>query len=125
MLKESRQEKYSTALEKVISEIKKNGFSEIYADYDGYEKPTGLTNQRNNHTYIPDVTAKNGSGQKYYFEISKKVSDTTRLVNKWKLLGTLAQIKQSNFKIFAPHGTMRFTRELIDQHNIQAELVKL
>ena len=47
------------------------------------------------------------------------------LINKWKLLDTLSHMKKGNFRIFVPHGQMKFTQELIETHQINADLVKI
>ena len=125
MLKESRKGKYNQNLEKVIKDIKKSGFHDIRADYESYDSPATLTSQDSDLAYVPDATAKNRLGHKFYFEISNKISETSSLIHKWKLLDTLARLRQGSLKIFVPHGTMRFTQELVNRHNIQAELVKL
>ncbi|MBX2842368.1 MAG: hypothetical protein KTR26_11400 [Flammeovirgaceae bacterium] len=126
MLEEYRkQSSYQKLLEKAISNIKKTGFDEIKADFEGMELPAKLVNRSTEQVFIPDATAKNRNGIKAYFEISCKVTDTEPLVSKWKLIDTLAKMKEGIFKIFVPSGTMRFTQELITQHNINATLVKI
>ncbi|MTI20817.1 hypothetical protein E1176_07280 [Fulvivirga sp. RKSG066] len=109
----------------MIQKIEKKGFIEIKADYADYETPAKLVSQNNSDEYIPDATALNRLGNKAYFEISRKIKETEKLVNKWKVLETLANIKRGVFQIFVPHGSMKFTKELVNKYNINAELVKL
>ncbi len=126
MLKEVRDEnKYDVVLQKVIENVEKEGFTEIRAAVPDRELPAKLVSQNNDDVFIPDVTAQSKYGGKAYFEIAKKISETTKLVNKWKLLATLAEIKNGIFRIFVPHGSMRFTRELVNRYNINAELIKI
>lgn len=126
MLKELRDEtKYDVVLQRVIENVEKEGYTEIRAAIADREMPAKLISQNNDDIFIPDVTAQSKYGGKAYFEISKKIGETTKLVNKWKLLSTLAEIKNGIFRIFVPHGAMRFTRELVNRYNINAELVKI
>ena len=126
MLKEFRQdEKYDDVLNRMIENIEKSGFESIRADYPDMEKPARLVGQANEDIFIPDATAVTKNGSKAYFEISRKVDETHKLINKWKLLATLADIKDGVFKIFVPHGSMRFTQELVNRYNIKADLVKI
>ena len=126
MLKEFRQdEKYDDVLNRMIENIEKSGFESIRADYPDMEKPARLVGQSNEDIFIPDATAVTKNGSKAYFEISRKVDETHKLLNKWKLLAPLADIKDGVFQIFVPHGSMRFTQELVNRYNIKADLVKI
>ncbi|WP_258104577.1 hypothetical protein [Marinoscillum sp. MHG1-6] len=125
MLLESRKSvSYESLLAKAVGKIEQLGYSEIRADLEDYEKPFELKGKTNDINFVPDLTARKGNS-KTYFEISQKVEDTRELVNKWKLLETLSKMKNGNFKIFVPHGQMKFTQELIEQHQIRAELEKI
>ncbi len=126
MLKEFRNdEKYDTVLNRVLENIEKSGFESIRADFPEMEKPARLVGQSNEDIFIPDATALSKNGNKAYFEISRKVDEPNKLVNKWKLLSTLADLKNGVFKIFVPHGSMRFTQEIVNRYNIKADLVKI
>lgn len=125
MLKEYRENtKYDSVLSKVIRQVEKSGCTEIRADHPDHNPPAKLVNQKNDDIFIPDVTGRMNGGLAY-FEIAKKSSDSTKLVNKWQLLATLAELKNGIFKIFVPHGSMRFTQELVNRYNINAELSKI
>jgi len=125
MLKDLREDRYDTTLEKVIEQVEKSGFSEIKAEYKDFDKPAALVSQKDDMSYIPDATGVNALGRKAYFEIGRKVKDTEKLASKWKLLETLANIKEGVFKIFVPHGSMKFTKEIVDKYQINAEIIKL
>lgn len=125
MLKESRTtSKYLERVTKVIENLERQGFTDIQADIDDYETPPRLISKSKDINFVPDVMARK-NGNKGYFEISKKVSDTNELVNKWTALSTLAEMKNGIFKIYVPHGHMKFTREILTDYNINAEVVKL
>lgn len=125
MLKDYRKDKYETTMKKVIERLKSSGYTEIKADYEDLESPAKLVSKKNDEVYIPDATAKNKLGNKAYFEVGRKISASEKLVNKWKLLETLASIKNGVFQIFVPHGSMKFTQEIITKYHINADLVKI
>ncbi|UII19907.1 hypothetical protein [Fulvivirga ligni] len=126
MLKENREKtEYQERLEMVVDKIENLGFENIKADLPELETPGKLVNQNNKDVFVPDITADSKSGRKAYFELSNKVKDTQKLVNKWKLLATMASIRDGIFQIFVPHGTMKFTKDLVSKYNIPVELVKL
>jgi hypothetical protein len=125
MLKKSRNSvSYNERLKKVIEKVKKMGYTDIRADIDDFESPPRLINKSKNIEFIPDVVARR-NGNKGYFEISKKEKDINDLINKWSALSTLAEIRNGVFQIYVPHGHMKFTRELLTAHEIQAEVYKL
>ncbi|MFY0600583.1 MAG: hypothetical protein JXR03_13005 [Cyclobacteriaceae bacterium] len=125
MLLQSRQSvPYDKLLGDVIGKVKKQGYSDIRADLEEYEAPTQIIGKTNDVNFTPDLTAIKDEG-KNYFEIAQKIENTRDLVNKWKLLETLAGMKKGTFQIFVPHGQMKFTQELILEHNIKAKLIKL
>lgn len=126
MLKENREKTgYQERLEMVVEKIENLGFENIKADLPELDAPGKLVNQNNKDVFVPDITADSKSGRRAYFELSNKVKDTQKLVNKWKLLATMASIRDGVFQIFVPHGTMKFTKDLVTRYNISAELVKL
>jgi len=125
MLKDLREDRYDNTLEKVIEQVERSGFSEIKAEFKDLEKPAALRSQKDDLSYIPDATGVNSLGRKAYFEIGRKVKDTEKLASKWKLLETLANIKEGVFKIFVPHGSMKFTKEIVEKYHINAEIVKI
>jgi hypothetical protein len=125
MLEQSKQSvPYDKLLGDVIGKVKKQGYSDIRADLAEYEAPHQIIGKTNDVNFTPDLTAVKDDG-KAYFEIAQKIDNTRDLVNKWKLLETLATMKKGTFQIFVPHGQMKFTQELIAEHNIKATLVKL
>jgi hypothetical protein len=125
MLKDSRnKESYIEKVNRVIEKVKKQGFTDIRADIGEYEKPPRLIGKSKKIDFIPDVVARK-NGTKGYFEISKKEKDTDNLINKWSVLSTLAEMKNGVFRIYVPHGHMKFTRQLLTSYDIKAEVMKL
>lgn len=126
MLPESKSsEEYKTLLRRAVKHISSRGFNSIKAELEGYEHPTHYVAQNNKKVnYCPDITAINERG-KYYFEIAKKTESIRELVSKWKLLETMAQLKNGQLNILVPYGQNRFAQELLAEHNINANLIKL
>ncbi|MEQ8624567.1 MAG: hypothetical protein RJQ00_06930 [Vicingaceae bacterium] len=125
MLLEERQEgKYKELLEKAVEQIQRRGFKDIRVKLDGYEEPKSFSQKKEDNTYIPDITATNSKG-KFYFEIAQKTNDTTSMVSKWKLLSTIAEMKNGGLNILVPYGQNKFTNNLVEQYNIKANLLKM
>lgn len=125
MLQQTRSKtSYNELLSSVIERVKKQGYDNIKADLGDYESPYQLIGQTKDVNFTPDVTATKNDG-KAYFEISTKVDNPNDLINKWKLLETLASMKKGKFQIFVPHGHMKFTQELVRDNNINAQVIKL
>lgn len=112
------------AFEKALLKLRQVGYTDIKADYEDFERPPGMTNQRTQETFIPDITAISDD-RKHYFEISQKNDPNDLLVSKWKLLESIAKMRNGTFKIFAPKGTIKFTEGFIEKYNIKAEIIRL
>lgn len=113
-----------THIRKVVQQLENQGFEHIRARIEGYDAPKGFQSQQKDLTLVPDITILD-QGEKHYIEVAHKTSNRRLLATKWKLLAQLSKAREGMLKIFVPHGHMRFTRELISAHNIQAELVKI
>ena len=125
MLKESRNNtKYDNLMDAALNYVTIRGFQEIKSTTEGYDQPFQYTMQDKSVTFTPDITAKNRD-KKHYFEIAQRTDDPTYLASKWKLLATLAEMKKGKFTILVPYGQNKFTEQLVMQHEIEAELVKL
>jgi len=125
MLAEARTgEKYLELLEKAVQMVEARGFNEIKTQLDGYEEPLEFSQQKEEIKYVPDISATNDRG-KFYFEIAQKTEDVEHLVSKWKLLSAVAGMKNGGLNILVPYGHNRFTQEIIDNYNINANLIKL
>lgn len=125
MLLENRDEKdYEEILAQIVKKLESQGYDNIKADIPGYEKPPQLKRQGTDDAFWPDATAVR-NGRKSYFEIAKRTKEEIRLVGKWKLLSTLAQIKNGELQIFIPRGELSFTRRITTKYNLNAELIKL
>lgn len=116
--------KYQDNIDRAIDYVENLGFENIRARYEGYEEPAGLKMQGEDKSFTPDITAMKNGG-KYYFEIADRNEDPVEVVGKWKLMSTLAEMKDGDFRIFVPYGSMKYTNEIITKKNIKAEVIKL
>ncbi|MFW5700913.1 MAG: hypothetical protein ACOCWM_04410 [Cyclobacteriaceae bacterium] len=115
----------NTMISNALDIIINKGFKNIRADYKDYEKPAKLKLKGSDQEVIPDFTAKEEDG-KYYFEIVRKAKrDKKAVVHKWTLLSTLANLRNGKFILLVPHGTLTYTRKLVEEHNIDAEIIKI
>lgn len=117
-------EKYKTLLEKAVKHVELRGFNDIRTELNGYDDPNGFSQKEKKNEYIPDITASNKQG-KFYFEIAQKTENVNKLVSKWKLLSTIAEMKNGSFSIMVPYGLNKFTEELIDTYKIDAKVIKM
>lgn len=125
MLPESKQgDNYKELLQRAVNHVKSRGFARIKTDLEGFEQPTHYKAQQNEISYCPDLTAMNGKG-KFYFEIACKTESKRELVSKWKLLETMAEMKNGKLNILVPYGQNRFAQEILTEHKINANIIKL
>ncbi len=117
-------DKFQVNIEKAIGYVKNLGFDNIKARHDDYESPAELRMQGEDKAYMPDITGEKHGG-KFYFEIANRSDDTASVISKWKLMSTLAAMKNGTLRIFVPYGSMKFTTEILEEKNIQAEIIKL
>ncbi len=125
MLKESRKnEKFEELMDAAINYVTVRGYQEIKSTVEGYERPFQYTMQNKDVTFTPDITAKSRD-KKHYFEVAQRTDDSSFIVSKWKLLSMLAKMQNGTFTILIPYGQNKFTEQLVMEHEIEAELVKL
>lgn len=110
-----------TALDWATSKSK----GEMKANFEGYEKPYAYSSQSSDKEVCPDITFENRRGGKSITEIALKVEDVQPLVTRWKLLGTMADMKRGNLYLLAPRGHKMFTKRLVDQYGINAQIVSI
>lgn len=123
---QSNETKYRKLVDSAVSLLKSKGFDKIKADLDDYEKPATLHQRDGEAAYTPDLTA-HGNGGKCYFEIvtPDKKGEENRVIGKWKLLSTLAQMRNGTFFLLVPRGAMRFATQVLSRYDIDADILKL
>lgn len=116
--------KYQEAMNRAVDYVQNLGFEDIRARHGEFDEPAKLTMMGEDKTFIPDITATKNGG-KYYFEIADRTEDASEIVGKWKLMSTLAEMKNGDLRIFVPYGSMKYTTEILEKKNIKAEIIKL
>lgn len=116
--------KDQTILEKAIKWAKNKGFQNIKAKTEEYEDPIQFTRNRDEESFMPDITGLQ-TGGKSYIEIATKTEDIHRTISKWKLLSTMASMKGGNLFLLAPKGHKTFTENIVKKYNLDAKVVYL
>lgn len=109
---------------KVINWAENHRFSNIKANVEGHESPTSYSKPGDESPYVPDVTGVK-LGIKSYFEVAVKSDDSERSIRKWKLLSTLAEMKNGSLFLFAPKGHKAFVTNVVKERNLKAEVVSI
>ena len=106
-------------IDKVITWVEKRKISSIQTTSEGYDDPKIFTNQSTQDQVQADVsfTIDNAT---HYSEIALKCENTRKLVTRWKLLSTMANVKKGQLHLFAPKGHKIFTKKLVEDNNIDA-----
>ncbi len=116
--------KYQEHIDRAVDYVENRGFENVRARYEGYDEPASLKMQGKDKSFTPDITATKNGG-KYYFEIADRNDDIQEVIGKWKLMSTLAEMKDGDFRIFVPYGSMKYTNDILERKNIKAEIIKL
>ena len=121
----STEEKQSHFIEKAITLLEKKGYDQIKANHPGYEQPGKFIQQGTNEEFMPDLTAITLLGKDYFKVVEGDKEHEQAVVSKWKLFSNIAQIKNGQFFLLVPYGKKKYTKELVDRYNIQANLLSL
>ncbi|GJM31400.1 MAG: hypothetical protein DHS20C18_04010 [Saprospiraceae bacterium] len=116
--------KDQSVFEKAIKWAKNKGFQNIKAKADEYEDPAPFTRNRDEESFIPDITGLQ-TGGKSFIEIATKSEDVPRTISKWKLLSTIATMKGGRLFLLAPKGHKTFAENIVKSHNLDAQVIYL
>lgn len=112
-------------LMKTTELLQQRGFDDIKANLPDFEDPTAFTNQRSENEVMPDITARNRGGKHYFVLVRQKQSDPANLISRWKLFATMANMKQGEFHVLVPRGLLAYTRRLLTEYKINANIMKV
>lgn len=107
--------------EKLVSWAKTRRFTNIKANLEGHEIPTSYSKPDEDTPYVPDATGVK-LGVKSYFEVAMKSDNNERVIRKWKLLSTLAEMRNGNLYLFAPKGHKAFVTSIVKERNLHASV---
>lgn len=108
--------------EKAYKWVKTQPFKSLRAKIDGYEDPKIFTAQTSNESVQADFSFITRRGAKHFSDIVLKDADPTQLVTRWKLLSTMAELKDGKLHLLAPKGHKSFAQRLVKEHNINASV---
>ncbi len=117
--------KKPTLINEVIDKIvSPRGFKKIKANVEDFDTPAKLQRERDEESYIPDITGVI-NGRKSYFELSLKTEKIRQVVTKWKLLSRIAGFKRGKLYLIVPRGHYAFTNRILDQYPIEAKIIRV
>jgi hypothetical protein len=105
----------------LVNWAKIHRFSNIKANIEGHEIPTAYSRPGEDKPYIPDATGVK-LGVKSYFEVAMKSDNNERVIRKWKLLSTLAEMRNGHLYLFAPKGHKAFVTSIVKERNLRASV---
>ncbi len=109
-------------IKRAVEWAKQKGFKKLKANCDDFETPVQYVSTDKEDTFTPDITGVQRVG-KSYIEVALKQDNVKRIVTKWKLLSTLANIKGGKFILLAPRGHKSFAENIVRQHQLSAQIV--
>ena len=122
----SEKKEHTDLFSKAVKKLRKLGYRDIRADIlENFDDPQSFTRRNNEEPFTPDITATSKSGKRHYFDIALKTDNERRLVTKWRLLDTMADLKNRKFKLLIPYGSQRFTNDIVDNYNISPQMIKI
>ena len=108
-------------LDKAIAWAEKKKITSLRSTADGYDNPQIFTNQATKEQVQPDLSFIIGDAT-HYSEIALKQENVRALVTRWKLLSTMATFKKGQLHLFAPKGHKVFTKRVVEDNNIDAQI---
>lgn len=117
-------DKNDAFLNETIQYLENKGFENIKADTEGYDTPISFTRQDTGNSLTPDIVAEK-RGIKYFFEVGLKSAKPKLLKSKWLLLDTLTKMKDYRFRIVSTRGHLSFTRDMIEEANLNKKVIRI
>lgn len=110
---------------KAVELLQKKGYKDIKVDLPDFDQPTRFTEKNSEKTFAPDLTAETLIGKDYFKIVEGNKENTQEVVSKWKLFSNLAKLKNGKFFLLVPYGKKKYATELVKEHNIDAQMLKL
>lgn len=107
----------------LVTWVARNGYSEVKANIEGYDTPSGLSNMESDDKLVPDIQAVKRGGR-WYIEVVRKDADPEKTVSKWKLLSILGKTRGGGLILIAPAGSFAFAERLTKKHDIMVQIIK-
>jgi hypothetical protein len=110
-------------LEAIEKFVNSKGYQGIKANVAEYETPSRLQRQ-DDEAFIPDITGVK-AGRKSYFELAMKTDTVQDAITKWKLLSSMARLRNGKLYLIAPKGHYTFAQKLVKDNSILATVVRM
>lgn len=107
-----------------IAHLERNGFVNIKADIEGFDRPKSYLKKGSEIFITPDIVAER-AGIVHYFEVSLKSARPALLKSKWRFLDVLSRMKNHRFKIITRRGHFKFTNDMLQDLNLKKNLIKI
>ena len=113
-------------IEKAVEWAKKRGFVKIKANIENkeFDTPASFVKPGEENPYVPDVTGMK-FGRKNYVEVALKTDNLKRTISKWKLLSTLAKMKNGKLFLLAPRGHKTFAQTIVKERHLNAKVISI
>lgn len=122
----AKDDKYKEMISSVAEYLEGKGYQHIKADaLEEYDTPAPLVRKGSERSFTPDLTARIGGGKHYFELVNYEEEDKNRIISKWMLLSTLAEHRNGKFFLLVPHGKMKYTNRIIENHKIDAEVLSM
>ena len=108
--------------DKAVAWVENRTSGEIKANFEGFEKPVAFTSKNSDKEIRPDFSFVSKGGGRHYTEIVVKQDDSKNLITRWKLLSTMAKMKNGKLFLLAPRGHKMFAQRIIEDYNIPASI---
>lgn len=112
-------------LRKALDWVEKRDFQEVRSVLEGYDPPMSFTSSTSQLEVQPDITALKGGTSKSYIEVALKSDTPEDTVTRWKLLSTLASMKNGQLFLLIPRGHKAFAAGLVETHSLNAKMISI
>jgi hypothetical protein len=109
------------ALDEVLA---KRSFDKVKANIEGFETPSAISKASGEGAFVPDITGIR-KGRKSYFELAIKNGKIKETLNKWKVLSTLADLRNGKFYLLVPKGNYAFVNRMMNRDSLDAQIIKI
>lgn len=108
-----------------IQLLESKGYKNIKADLPDFEQPTKFIEKESEQAYAPDLTGQTLLGKDYFAIVDSKDRDENTVVSQWKLLSSIARLKNGKFFLLVTHGYNAYAQKILQSYDIEAHVLKL
>lgn len=117
---------HDTLVRALIDLLFNNGFALIYADLEGFQKPSLIYWRSSKEGHIPDVTAFNQNNIQVIFEIETEDSiSSEHSVSQYNLFSAFVSTHNAIFYLVVPVGYKNIAMQTLQSNNITADVIEI